>query len=316
MKVSFWRIIANCYLWLRHPILIAYFIRRTGRLPDIAFPRTVNEKFLWRKLFDRNPDFITLSDKIACKAWAAKKAPELRISPVRWEGVSIEDLPESLLSRSGVLKANHGCGTNLLVGEQGISRAEARRVAGGWLTYDHGRDHGEWAYSCVPRKIFWEDLISAPSGDLPEVKIYTFGNKVKRIVHISDRFNEIRANAWEYDSAGQLISSPEQAAVAGQDHQLVFPEKMDDAVDIAKRLGSHFDHVRVDLLFDGCDWWLGELTVYNQAGYMYIPSASHPNSPLSRAWDIRASYFLNGQTYGFIKSCYASALKQYLDRVS
>ena len=307
---------ANLYFWLRHPFLVAYFVRRIGCFPDIAFPRTINEKFLWRKIVDRNPDFITLSDKIACKAWVAKQVPELKISPVRWEGMFIEDLPEMLLAQAGVLKANHGCGTNLLVDEEGGSRVEVERVAGGWLTYDHGSQHGEWAYSCVPRKFFWEDLIASPSGALAEVKIYTFGNEVKRIVHIADRFNEIRANAWEYGSAGQLVSSPEQAAIAGQDHQLALPAKLDDAIDIAKRLGSHFDHVRVDLLFDGSDWWLGELTVYNQAGYMYIPSASDPDSSISRAWDIRTSYFFNGQSHGFFEACYAKALKQYLDRES
>lgn len=314
MKIFLWRIAVNGFFWLRHPVLIAYFYRRTGCFPDIAFPRSINEKFLWRKLVDRNPGFITLSDKIACKAWVAKQVPELNISPVRWEGSSIDALPEELISRAGVLKANHGCGTNLLVEEGGISRAEIERVASDWLSYNHGYEHGEWAYSCVPRKYFWEDLIAGVSRDLDEVKIFTFGKEVKRIVHISGRFSEIRANAWEYDPNGELISSPEQATVAGQDHKLTLPAGIEEAVDIASLLGSHFDHVRVDLLFDGAHWWLGEITVYNQAGYMYIPSASDPDSSLSRSWDIRNAYFFNGQPKGFIASCYANVLNQFLLR--
>ena len=97
----------------------------------------------------------------------------------------------------------------------------------------------------MPRKYFWEDLIAGVSRDLDEVKIFTFGKEVKRIVHISGRFSEIRANAWEYGPNGELISSPEQATVAGQDHKLTLPAGIEEAVDIASLLGSHFDHVRV-----------------------------------------------------------------------
>ena len=316
MKHLLWFFAANFYFWVRHPVLVAYFVRRTQRFPNIAFPQTVNEKFLWRKVVDRNPMFVCLSDKIACKKWVAAQAPELNIAAVRWSGTSVQSLPGELLCGPGVLKANHGCGTNILVGEEGVSREEIGRVAGSWLSYDHGDQHGEWAYSCVKRKFFWEELIRPRFGALTEVKVFTFGDKVKRIVHIADRFHEIRANAWEHDHGGRLVSSREQATLAGQDNELVLPSQIDEAVEIAKTLGAPFDHVRVDLLFDGAEWWLGELTVYNQAGYMYIPSASDPHSELSKAWDIRKSYFFNGQECGFIKRCYALALRRFLERRS
>jgi len=46
----------------------------------------VNEKFLWRKLFDHDPRFVVLSDKLACKEWVTERAPELAVAKVHWLG--------------------------------------------------------------------------------------------------------------------------------------------------------------------------------------------------------------------------------------
>jgi hypothetical protein len=81
---------------------------------------------------------------------------------------------------------------------------------------------------------------------------------------------------------------------------------------IPRTLGAEFDHLRVDLFWDGSALWFGELTVYNQAGYHKRPSGNDKHSMLSRAWDIRRSDFLQRSDLTGIKRWYARALKAVL----
>lgn len=305
------------FVWLRHPKKVIYFIRRTRRLPDVVFPKTVNEKFLWRKLFDHDPRFVVLSDKLACKEWVTERVPELAVAKVHWVGKSLDFMPTGILQQDVVLKANHGCGTNLFLAREPLSEEELKNTVNGWLNYDHGKEHGEWAYSQVDRQLFVEQTIHPVKGEaLSELKILTFGGRVTRIVHIAGRFGEIRANAWEENDTGELVLSKERAFLATGDPSLVLPGDIDYALSLARLLGAEFDHLRVDFLYDGETWWFGELTVYNQAGYMYIPSASDPDSLLSRAWDLQRAWFLQTHHDSLLMRWYASALRRYLLRAS
>lgn len=312
MKFSVIALFLTLYVWIRHPLLIMYFVRRTGRMPNAIYPRTVNEKFLWRKLFDHDPRFIILSDKLACKAWVSERVPGLAIAKVEWVGTSAREIPKALHGMSGVIKANHGCGTNLFLQEGDFSADAIADEVDPWLNYDHGADHGEWAYSCVDRKLFWEEEIKPETGTLTEVKFFTYGERIARIIHIGGRFGEMRANAWEFSKDGVLVLSDEIANIAPQDRAMPLPETIEDAIAMARKLGSEFDHLRVDLLFDGATWWLGELTVYNQAGYMYVASASDCESKISNAWDIRYSHFLKDEKKAGLMGGYASWLRQRL----
>ena len=87
----------NSLLYVLHPYLVAQYWRTLRRFPDIAVPRDVNEKMLWRKLFDRNPDFVTFSDKLLAKEYVRQRHPDLAQSPVLWSGTDLHDLPKDTL---------------------------------------------------------------------------------------------------------------------------------------------------------------------------------------------------------------------------
>jgi hypothetical protein len=279
------------WIWVTHPRIIAFFIRRIRYFPRVIFPKTINDKFIWRKIFDHDPRFVILSDKLACKKWVSERIPELRIAKVLWAGNSTGNIPRELIGKPAILKANHGCGTNYFLNEANYDLRKLEEKAQSWLRLNHGKDHGEWAYSQIRRKIFLEEIIEPKKDSLTELKIYTFGDKVGRIVHIGGRLGDIRSNAWNIDNDDNPVLSDEPASLAKPDPNMPLPASFPAALRIARKLGKEFDHLRVDLLYDGVDLWLGELTVYNQAGYMYIPSAQDPLSSLSKMWDIQKSGF-------------------------
>ena len=316
LKLRLIKRLLEVFLWIRHPKMVLYFIRRTGAYPNMFCPRTVNDKFLWRKLFDHDPRFVILSDKLACKDWVAARVPELNIAPVRWIGASAASIPPELLGKAVLLKANHGSATNLFLSENPFSEEKIDTTIHGWLTYDHGKEHREWAYAHIDRKVFIEDEIRPQTGELEEVKVFTHGRDAVRLHHIGDRFGNKWANTWDITADGELYISPEPDRIVPPNDAKPLPNTVDDAVSMARKLGAEFAQLRVDFIFDGEAWWLGELTVYNEAGYVYLPSANDANSRFSQAWDIRKSAFLNDLNLTGFRRFYASILKQYLERAS
>lgn len=103
---------ANLFVWLRHPWLSLSFWYRRRRAPLLATPRGVSELVQWRKIFDRNPMFPVLADKLKVKEWARQQLSELRAAEVLWTGTRAAGLPDEFLRPDVVIKTNHGTSTN------------------------------------------------------------------------------------------------------------------------------------------------------------------------------------------------------------
>ena len=84
-------------------------------IPDPADPKTMNDKFLWRKLFDHDPRFPVLADKIAVKARIAEAKPNLRVPELYWRGRDAATIREDTLAGGCAVRANRASGKNILL---------------------------------------------------------------------------------------------------------------------------------------------------------------------------------------------------------
>jgi len=288
------------------------YVQHTGSLPFFSVPQTYNQKYLWRKFIDHDPRFITLSDKLACKTWVAEKVPDLLMAEVLWsssEPREVFSLPDSILNQPLVFKSNHSNGDTKVL-RNGVTDRQALYSDGvQMLAHSHYLWNHEWAYYGITRKLFIERPIGDSADELSELKLYTFGPKVVRIVHIGGRSDAMWANAWQFDEAGKLVRSSEKAALAEPRSDIDLPPSAERAIRIAGVLGADFDHLRIDLFWDGSELWLGEVTVYNQAGYHKHPSGNDRDSMFSLEWDITRSRFLQRSDLQGIKKWYARALR-------
>jgi hypothetical protein len=302
--------------WVRFPhVALRYLLLALphGRLPHLATPRSANDKFFWRKVFDHDPRFTILCGKLQCKEWVRSLGLDLEMAPVLWVGTDPREIPESLLQGDVAVKANGGSATNLFIRNGHFDPAQLLQTTRRWLREPYGLRQHEWGYFNVPRNLFVESMIRPANGTLDELKLYTFGDRVERVVYILGRFGEIEASIWEPDEDGQFVRSQHRAAVAQRISPKPLPTSIQKAMDHARAIGRHFDHMRVDLYTDGERLWFGELTVYNLAGRMSI-TGHDPNSPFSRAWDIRRSAFLRNPPRQGWRNRYARALIRWLER--
>jgi hypothetical protein len=278
----------------------------------LALPQTANEKYAWRKIFDHDPRFVLLSDKLAVKGWVARLGRDVEIPKVLWSGTDARDIPPSVLEGDVVLKANHGWRMNIFVEHGQYDRARLVNTANRFLKESHGRRDYQWAYFDIPRQLFVEERIRPIAGDLTDLKIYVFGPHPEQIVQISEG-PEGRAGAiWEPDPEGRFRMLDIKTAVSDRIDRRPLPMNIERALGVASAIGADFDHLRVDFLTDGSRLFLGEITIYNLGGVAH--SSGHlPNTPLNRSWDLRRSWFMRSPQRGWRK-VYAAALRRAIDR--
>ena len=301
----------NLWCLTRYPRLCWMYLRTHRRFPNIAQPRAVNEKFIWRKVFDRDPRFTVVSDKLACKEWVRARVPDLKIPAVLWEGTDPDDIPDELLASSVVIKANHSWNTFLLIHDGQCDRVSLAAAARRWLRRRHGRGNVQWAYHDIAPRLFAEEMVADGGLGLQELKVYTFGTWIERVAHVVDRFGKKRIHVWDADADGRLARRPPPRDAVDPPSDVPLPPTLARALEIARRLGSEFDHMRVDLLTTADTLWFGELTVYNRGG-RFTSNGADPDNQAARAWDLRRSAFLQAPPIRGWRGVYARALARTL----
>lgn len=290
-------------------------------LPNAAFPRTLNEKFLWRKIFDHSPLIGRLTDKLEAKAYFAEKCPSLAQAELIWTGEDSGDIPADALEGDVIVKSNCGSGQNVFsfAGEQ--NHKQTRERVKRWIERrrPYGKSSLEWGYSQVNRKVLIERLIRDEDGNPP----------INVNIHASDG-EVVIAHVWQHLTEGAARHAPDMTAVYDRDGQRLTavplrkgvpnptlpddfraPESMEMAYEYAKAVSRGIDFVRVDFLCTPNRVFAGELTFYSHAGYLRW------NDPLlqeevSRMWDLKKSWFLTTPQPGW-RGKYAGALRRLID---
>ena len=226
---------------------------RHGRWPALARPQRFTEWVQWRKLNDRDPARARLTDKAHGKSIAAAALGEAFIIPTLWEG---ERLPVAApWPMPFVVKANHGCGQNVIVRTPADYR-RACRIAPAWLDRAYGGWLDEWHYRGARRSILVEPFIGAVDTLPIDYKVYVFGGRAMMVQVHEDRGDRHR---WsQYDIRWKQLSSEKSAVSA--------PRSLTAMLGAAERLGQGHDFLRVDFYdIDGVPLF-GEFCLYPGSG--------------------------------------------------
>jgi hypothetical protein len=254
-----------------------------GRELSLAKPRLFSEKMQWRKLFDLDPRFAILSDKVAARDFIAQEIGADYLPPLLALTDDPDAVPFDALEPPYVLKPTHGSGHVLRVHDRTIDIAAARATMKEWLAYSHGAVVDEPGYIHVPRRIIAERMILNRDGLPPlERRMFVFNGRVQltqtelvengslRAVAYHDR--DWRRLPWRGDSEPHPGPFPR-------------PARYDELVSVAETLGRAFDHVRADL-YDADDRiYAGELTLYSWSGLMHFTS-DEPDRLLGDYWPL------------------------------
>jgi hypothetical protein len=276
---------------LYHSALTPQWVRRLHRRREAKQwrmamaklpPTTFNERVRHRMATDRRMILATFADKVAVRQYVSAKVGEHVLTQV----YAVTDAPQTLvpsdLPREFVLKASHGSGGMVFVGDHAPRGTPLPQPPVGWewlhvhpdnLDWDRlialsrhwlglrFEPYREWAYSKAKPRILIEELLVSDWRTPVEYKFYTFHGKVELVSVPVDRFGEpwsgLYSPRWEKLDA--RFDLPEGPLVPR-------PTKLDEMIAIAERLADRIDFVRVDLYNIGERVVFGELTVYPNAG--------------------------------------------------
>ncbi|WP_372621068.1 ATP-grasp fold amidoligase family protein [Falsiroseomonas sp.] len=297
-------------IYLRWPRLPRRYRLLRPHWPRIAFPQSYAERLQWRKVFDRNPLFVTFSDKLAAKEYMARTCPDLALPRTLWSGTAIEDAPPGLLRGNVVVKANNGSGMNFFIRDGRHDPAALRGATRSWMARPFGGHNAEWAYGPVPRRLLIEELLGTEEAPPAEINIRAGRGRIAHgtlLLHAKTP----RQSVVYVDAGGRRTDvRPGAGITAAELERIPVPGGYAEAMRHAVAMSGDVDFARYDFYWIGGRLYGGEITVYPSSGYAAV-------NPYERAvlesWNIRTAWFLTTELRGW-HAIYRNALLRHLDR--
>jgi hypothetical protein len=238
-------------------------------------PKDFSWKVRWRMRYDRNPLFVEIQDKYRVKEYAHKIG--VHTADVYYVTSDPETIPFGSLPEKYFIKANHGCGWNILyengkyynyksgenlinrdLSKEEVTRDECVELCQFWLNSIYSKH--QWSYSKIQPLIMVEEKLEPRVGTaLVDYRCFVF------------------------DGVVDLPNHYEKPPIP-------FPPKdpkFSEIIRIAELLGRGIDFVRVDLFDTVKGIVLGEMTIYPEGGGKNTPTADKKfNTWLGNQWNL------------------------------
>ncbi len=314
-------LLVNGYVRLLHADAWDHARHHSGQTPCPALPKTPEDFYLWSKIFNHDPYFVELTDKLRSKQVARSLCPELSVVEPLWVGDDLADLPRALIGDGAVLKANNGSGRTLLVTGPDFDMEELRERTKSWKD-PYGVGLREWAYGGVVPKFMLEPLLTHVDGRHVDECLFYFNKGRCMLVafrtdmgpgEMRGMLRPMFTGGNDRSRKGWFLPDGTVTKRVGVDDDAelsAFFECASRAVGLAAPLAAGLDNVRVDLYHDGEKYWFGEYTLYPNAGATRHVDAEF-RAEQARVWDIRDTWFLTTPQPGW-RRLYAGWLRRKL----
>ena len=245
-----------------------WFSLRTGQTLNLDNPVTFNEKIQWLKLHDSTPLKTRLADKYLVRDWIKEKVGEQYLIPLLGVWEKFDDIDFNKLPDKFVLKANHGCGWNIIVKDKSkFDKKEAQKKFDKWMQTNFAYCAGlELHYKNIKPLIIAEEYIEEVDSCAIDYKFICFDGNPE-LCWVSDKSKNIQERSfYNMDWVMQDIELVEPHKVQAKE-PVEKPQNLAEMIKIAKELSRGFAFVRVDLykLLDGT-LKFGELTFTSASG--------------------------------------------------
>jgi hypothetical protein len=279
-KLVFWGI---CRIYARYivkdkpadPIMRSlcglHFLKVHGYWPHFKNPRSLSEIVWNRMLYDRDPRLTMFSDKLGVRDYVASKVGKEYLIPMLWNGDKPEEIPFEKLPLKFVIKANHGCGYNIIVKDKTqLDQAKVRRQLKKWLGENFCQDKflgTEWAYKNIRPTIIVESFLGENGNPPPDYKFFCYSGRMEFYKVDFDRFEDHSERICDRNCNPLQFFGQGIKTYRGK---FVLPENFKELVRVAESLARGIDFIRVDLYSVSGRIYFGELTCYNGGGIIKI----------------------------------------------
>jgi hypothetical protein len=234
-----------------------------GTWPDFKNPIAYSEKIQWLKLYDRQPVYRILADKLKVRDYIEERIGKGHVFPLlgvydRYEDIDFNSLPDRF-----VLKPNHSSGDIFFCKDKaGINHRELKKTVRRWMRYDYYWMHREWQYKGIKRKILCEEYMEDEEYGLPlNYKFMCFEGEP--FIFFVSSITEGRKNYSFFDMDFNPVKAHEKYRTI---EKLEKPEGFDDLVRLVRELSKPFNFMRMDMYLIKGKPYLGEFTNHGASG--------------------------------------------------
>ena len=248
--------------------VIKVFRKRLGYELNLDAPSSYCEKLQWLKLFylEHRPDVIRCTDKYEVRAYLEERGfgailPRLYGA---WDSANLIEW-EKLPSRFA-LKLNNGSGEQycwLVKDAAALDMDECVRQIEAVRRKRYGYHDGEFHYAKIEPKIIAEEYLG---DDITDYKFYCFNGRVGFMSAETGRFRGEHVRGY-YSLKFETSPIEFYDDLPAPKAPLARPKKLEEMLDVAKRLSRGHPHVRVDLYNIHGEIFFGELTFSPECGY-------------------------------------------------
>lgn len=242
---------------------------------DLNNPKTYNEKLQWLKLYNRNPLYTTLSDKIAVKKWVATQIGEQYVIPTLAIYQSIDEIDIEKLPDQFVLKCNHDCGSIFICRDKAKFDIKAvKEKLAHALKINYYLRWREWPYKKIKPQIFAEAYMEdSATHSLPDYKFFAFNGKVKVMFIATDRNDPNTETKFDFFDA-EFKHLDVRNGHPNADTPPSKPRCFNEMIQLAEVLSKDIPHVRCDFYEINGKVYLGEMTFFHWAGIVPFDPSS------------------------------------------
>lgn len=235
-----------------------------GYLPNFYNPNSFSEKIIHRKFFDTVQDAHVYADKYAVRAHVARKIGEEFLTKLYFAGNDPQEIPFKDLPEKFAVKANHGCGGNLFIRDKAkVNSAYIVEWCRKAMADDFGYLTNEQFYRRIEKKILIEELLEDGENDNPpDFKFFCFQGEPRYIQVDLDRFTEHTRTYYDADWEKQDFTLKYPLG-----KNMEKPQNFEEMKDVARKLSSGFDFVRIDLYSVRGRTIFGEITLTPESGW-------------------------------------------------
>lgn len=246
------------------------FKLRMGRELDLENPQTFSEKLQWLKLYNRNPNYVKMVDKIEAKKYVASIIGEEYVVPTLATYNSVDEIDFDLLPNQFVLKTNQAGGSVGVVVCQDKSNFDQEAAKSNLLAAmrrDHSKLGREWIYKKIKPQILAEQYLDpSPETDLCDYKFSCFDGNVTDVMVCMDR-NSGETKFYFFDKDWNLLPLNIRGKNAPANFTLPKPSCIDKMFELASKLSKGLPYARIDMYAVNGQPYFGEITFFPDSGF-------------------------------------------------
>lgn len=234
-------------------------------------PQTFNEKLQWLKLYDHNPLYTTLVDKLKVKQYVVERIGQEYVIPLLGVWNSVEEIDWENLPNQFVIKCSHDCGGMVICKDKSkLDVGQAKQTLKKCLKTNYYWKSREWPYKNVVPKIFAEAYMEDEFGELRDYKWFCFDGEPKAMFIAADRTKKTETTFDFFDSDFNHLPFTN-----GHPNAIVPPQKplgYDEMKRLAAELSKGIPQVRVDFYDINGRVFFGEFTFFHWGGMQpFVP---------------------------------------------